>query len=41
MDRLGVSGKRVIEENPGDINVTTAPSARKGAEVASAGVMLR
>jgi hypothetical protein len=33
MDRLGVSAKRVIEANPGDENVTTAPSAREGAEV--------
>ena len=36
MDRLGVSWKRVIEENPGDKNVTTAPSTGNGAEVTSA-----
>ena len=36
MDRLGVSWKRVTEANPGNKSVTMAPSARKGAEVASA-----
>ena len=36
MDRLGVSAKRVIEANPGYESVTTAPSAREGAEVTGA-----